>query len=143
MRSKRRCSLCLQFALLLGAGPVLHRPTSLVIHRLEWNHVDSLFLTPRGNFFRLIFTSFLMVSGGHPGYFFVVPSNRLGIFVTGQKIDTLRTFRVERETFYPRIFAPAQSTALEDFIFSGSIKICDYQSLLGGGDSLNLSSRFL
>jgi hypothetical protein len=44
MRSKRRCSLCLQFALLLGAGPVLHRPTSLVIHRLEWNHVDSLFL---------------------------------------------------------------------------------------------------
>lgn len=37
MRSKRRCSLCLQFALLLGAGPVLHRPTSLVIHRLEWN----------------------------------------------------------------------------------------------------------
>ena len=37
MRSKRRCSLCLQFALILGAGPVLHRPTSLVIHRLEWN----------------------------------------------------------------------------------------------------------
>jgi hypothetical protein len=41
MRSKRRCSLCLQFALILGAGPVLHRPTSLVIHRLEWNHTDS------------------------------------------------------------------------------------------------------
>ena len=38
MRSKRQCSLCLQFALILGAGPVLHRPTSLVIHRLEWNH---------------------------------------------------------------------------------------------------------
>jgi len=37
MRSKRQCSLCLQFALILGAGPVLHRPTSLVIHRLEWN----------------------------------------------------------------------------------------------------------
>jgi hypothetical protein len=41
MRSKCRCSLCLQFALLLGAGPVLHRPTSLVIHRLEWNRLDS------------------------------------------------------------------------------------------------------
>jgi len=37
MRSKYQCSLCLQFALILGAGPVLHRPTSLVIHRLEWN----------------------------------------------------------------------------------------------------------
>jgi len=37
MRSNSRCSLCLQFALILGAGPVLHRPTSLVIHRLEWN----------------------------------------------------------------------------------------------------------
>ena len=43
MRSKCRCSLCLQFALFLGAGPVLHRPTSLVIHRLEWNRVDSSF----------------------------------------------------------------------------------------------------
>lgn len=37
MRSKCRCSLCLQFTFILGAGPVLHRPTSLVIHRLEWN----------------------------------------------------------------------------------------------------------
>jgi hypothetical protein len=37
MRSNSRCSLCLQFALILGAGPVLHRPTSLVIHRLELN----------------------------------------------------------------------------------------------------------
>jgi len=27
MRSKYQCSLCLQFALILGAGPVLHRPT--------------------------------------------------------------------------------------------------------------------
>jgi hypothetical protein len=44
MRSKRRCSLCLQFALLLGAGPVLHRPTSLVIHRLEWNLSRILFI---------------------------------------------------------------------------------------------------
>jgi len=39
MRSNSRCSLCLQFALILGAGPVLHRPTSLVIHRLEWNRL--------------------------------------------------------------------------------------------------------
>jgi hypothetical protein len=42
MRSKYQCSLCLQFALILGAGPVLHRPTSLVIHRLEWYHLDTL-----------------------------------------------------------------------------------------------------
>lgn len=48
MRSKRRCSLCLQFALILGAGPVLHRPTSLVIHRLEWNlFKDSIFFLLR------------------------------------------------------------------------------------------------
>jgi hypothetical protein len=35
MRSKCRCSMCLQFTLLHAASCVLHRPTSQVIHRLE------------------------------------------------------------------------------------------------------------
>jgi hypothetical protein len=34
-RSNSRCSIGLQFTLLLAAGCVLHRPTSQVIHRLE------------------------------------------------------------------------------------------------------------
>lgn len=44
MRSKYQRSLCLQFTLFLGAGPVLHRPTSQVIHRLEWDRFDPLVL---------------------------------------------------------------------------------------------------
>jgi len=51
MRSNSRCSLCLQFALILGAGPVLHRPTSLVIHRLEWNRHRILFYFSLGDRF--------------------------------------------------------------------------------------------
>jgi hypothetical protein len=35
MRSKCRCSMCLQFTLLHAASCVLHRPTSQVIHRSE------------------------------------------------------------------------------------------------------------
>ena len=33
LRSKCRCSMCLQFTLVLAASCVLHRPTSRVIHR--------------------------------------------------------------------------------------------------------------
>ena len=33
VRSKCRCSMCLQFTLVLAASCVLHRPMSLVIHR--------------------------------------------------------------------------------------------------------------
>lgn len=36
VRSKCRCSMCLQFTLIHAVGCVLHRPTSQVIHRLEW-----------------------------------------------------------------------------------------------------------
>lgn len=57
MRSKRQCSLCLQFALILGAGPVLHRPTSLVIHRLEWNRTR--FYLCNSN--QSLFTDFLYI----------------------------------------------------------------------------------
>jgi len=75
MRSKRRCSLCLQFALLLGAGPVLHRPTSLVIHRLEWNLSTILLfvvyctLRTKMLYVILVFSRYLyfVISGGHPG----------------------------------------------------------------------------
>src|SRR5579872_2746167 len=35
VRSKCQCSMCLQFTLIHAVGCVLHRPTSLVIHRLE------------------------------------------------------------------------------------------------------------
>ena len=35
VRSKCRCSMCLQFTLIHAAGCVLHRPTSRVIHHLE------------------------------------------------------------------------------------------------------------
>lgn len=77
MRSKRRCSLCLQFALILGAGPVLHRPTSLVIHRLEWNLSRILFIYSK-DFETLSYKAFIEsflyfnlnfvfnISGGHP-----------------------------------------------------------------------------
>jgi hypothetical protein len=66
MRSKRRCSLCLQFALILGAGPVLHRLTSLVIHRLEWNLFRFVSFTSHSEVYSIQSTLFLVILGGHP-----------------------------------------------------------------------------